>query len=142
MDSPSSRSLKLLIHTFIGSRLAILAENGSGMTLADKLVNYVSIAIFSLLGLAVGLVIYRRTMAHAGELAREDAMNENGDSDFEDSGSSLIDPEDAAALMSDDDISLWEAQRSQYRDSVDEADADHKAHRSEDGRDQSSSAPT
>jgi uncharacterized membrane protein YdjX (TVP38/TMEM64 family) len=103
---------KLLVHVFIGSRLAILAEQGDKMTVGDKAINYISILLGSAVGIAVGLVIYRRTMARAAEIAREDAGTrsaEEGEGLFVDADADeLLDPEDAAALMSDDDVSLWE----------------------------------
>ena len=92
------------------------------MTMKDRFINYLSMAIGGSIGIGVGLVIYRRTMARAEELAREEAMQaaaEEGDGGFEDSEITLMDPEDAAALMSDDDVSLWEANNDDYRDETD-----------------------
>lgn len=120
-------SPKLLVHVFIGSRLALLAEKGDQMSAGDKAINYVSMAIGGAVGLTVGLIIYRRTMARAAELARNDARGaaaEEGDAGYEDvESSSLIDPEDAAVLMSDDDISLWGRDDAVYRDEDDDEDA-------------------
>ncbi|KAK4132444.1 hypothetical protein BT67DRAFT_336937, partial [Trichocladium antarcticum] len=62
---------KLFVHVFIGSRLALLAESGDKMTGWDLAINYASMGVFGLLGFAVGVFIYRRTMARAAELARE-----------------------------------------------------------------------
>ncbi|GAO13812.1 uncharacterized protein UV8b_03958 [Ustilaginoidea virens] len=106
---------KLLIHIFIGSRLAILAEQGDKMSARDKAINYIGIALGSAAGLAVGLVIYRRTMARAAQLAREQGADtgdaEQGLAAYDDSEAALLDPEDAAAvMMADDDVSLWEGQ--------------------------------
>ncbi|OAA33756.1 TLG2-vesicle protein of 38 kDa [Moelleriella libera RCEF 2490] len=116
---------KLLIHVFIGSRLAILAEQGNNMTAGDKAINYIAMAVGGAIGLAVGLVIYRRTMARAAELARrgeaaadaaergqqQQRLAVDGYDDDNDATTTLLDPEDAAAaiMMSDDDVSLWEA---------------------------------
>lgn len=82
------------------------------MTIGDKAINYLSMAVFGGVGLGVGYVIYRRTMDRAAELGEEDtyAAAEEGDSRYEDRQSTLIDPEDAAAIMSDDDVSLWDTQ--------------------------------
>lgn len=110
-------SPKLLVHVFIGSRIALLAEKGDRMTAGDKAINYLSMLIGASVGIAVGLVIYRRTMARAAQLARDDGLDptalattaEEGEAGYLDSDNSpLMDPEDAAVLMSDDDISLWE----------------------------------
>ncbi|KAK4105487.1 hypothetical protein N658DRAFT_417324 [Parathielavia hyrcaniae] len=132
---------KLLVHVFIGSRLALLAESGDKMTGWDLAINYISMAVFGLLGFAVGLLIYRRTMARAAELAREaeleagDALLDNtgADDDLEQGvlgvdleNGRMVDPDelDAAALMDDDDISLWDAAGGVgYRDSWDDEPA-------------------
>ncbi|KAI9166970.1 Golgi apparatus membrane protein tvp38 [Paramyrothecium foliicola] len=117
---------KLLVHVFIGSRLALLAEQGDKMTAGDKAINYISIFVGSAVGIITGLIIYRRTMARAAEIAREDAANlaaEDGEAGYEDADATMLDPEDAAALMSDDDVSLWETQPDAYRD---EDDSEHR----------------
>lgn len=110
----------MLVHVFIGSRLAALAED-ENMSLGAKAVNWMSMIVGGGIGAAVGLIIYRRTMARAAELAREDAMAggaaEQGDAGYEDAeASTLMDPDDAAELMSDDDMSLWDTQVDDYRD--------------------------
>lgn len=64
---------KLLIHVFIGSRLAVIARTREKMTLADRAVNYSSIGIGAVVGFGVGLYIYRQTMARARELEAEEA---------------------------------------------------------------------
>ena len=51
---------KLLIHIFIGTRLAALAKNGGKMDTGTKLVNYASIAFSSILGAATAWFIYQR----------------------------------------------------------------------------------
>ncbi len=152
-------SPKLAVHVFIGSRLALLAESGDKMSAGDKAINYLSMIFGGVLGFAVGLLIYRRTMARAAELATSEGL-ENGDIDGlgavgdldgderaaaeEDSYGMYADGErsrlmrgggpaggvdtDAAALMDDDDISLWgsdgidpaAAAAGGYRDSWDE----------------------
>lgn len=114
-------SPKLLVHVFIGSRLALLAEKGDEMGFGDKLVNYLSMGVGGLVGAGVGYFIYRRTMARAAELAREEAEagrpfeEGRGRVDYADEDGAggedarLMDPNDAAALMvDDDDISLWD----------------------------------
>jgi len=122
-------SPKLLIHVFIGSRLALIAENGGKMDAGTKAINYASIIIGSVIGAAVGWFIYRKTMARARELEEEELENglqENGlvirgrDRSYTDmDGNEDI---DAAALMDPDDISLWnqeegiESREHVYRD--------------------------
>ncbi|KAL7798072.1 hypothetical protein V8C37DRAFT_418562 [Trichoderma ceciliae] len=104
---------KLLIHIFIGSRLAIIAEEGDSMSLRDKIVNYTGMIIGGAIGAAAGIIVYRRTMARAEELAREEATinaAEEGAGGYEDTDDTLMDPEDAAHVMGDDDVSLWETQ--------------------------------
>ncbi|KAI0140953.1 hypothetical protein F4776DRAFT_661777 [Hypoxylon sp. NC0597] len=130
---------KLLVHVFIGSRLALLAETGDKMSVGDKVVNYMSMLLGSVLGIALSLFIYRRTMARAKELAREEAA-ENGvaiDGDeelnYEDLEEGVLSgiggsgrqqrpgEADEAALMDDDDISLWDTDGVEdgYRDESD-----------------------
>lgn len=63
---------KLLIHVFIGSRLAAIARSGEKMTAGTRAVNYASIAIGALVGAFTGWYIYRKTMARAAELEAEE----------------------------------------------------------------------
>ncbi|KAM7208027.1 hypothetical protein V8F20_001573 [Naviculisporaceae sp. PSN 640] len=65
---------KLAIHVFIGSRLALLVESGDKMSAGDRAINYISMILFGIMGAAVGIIIYRRTMARAAELAREEGL--------------------------------------------------------------------
>lgn len=122
-------SPKLLVHVFIGSRLALLAEKGDEMGFGDKLVNYLSMGVGGLVGAGVGYFIYRRTMARAAELAREEAETgrpfEEGRTrtDYADEDGAggedarLMDPNDAAALMvDDDDISLWDQDNGEFEE--------------------------
>lgn len=123
-------SPKLLVHVFIGSRLALLAEKGDEMGFGDRMVNYISMLVSGAVGVGVGYFIFRRTMARAAELAREEDGGEAGrplardggsggayvdDADDDEAGlgeggGRLMDPNDAAALMvDDDDISLWDS---------------------------------
>ncbi|KAL2072516.1 hypothetical protein VTL71DRAFT_11859 [Oculimacula yallundae] len=108
-------SPKLLIHVFIGSRLASIAENGGKMDGKTKAINYASIAFGAILGATVGFIIYQRTMARAKELeieALEAGTAEgglvvgSGVRSYSDLGGGA--DNDAAALMGDDDISLWD----------------------------------
>jgi hypothetical protein len=52
-------------------------------------------------------------MARAAELALEEAgaiAAEEGEGGYEDRDDTLLDPEDAAHAMGDDDVSLWDTQ--------------------------------
>lgn|SRR4051812_20314843 len=101
----------------------MLVEKGDKMTAGDKAINYLSMLLGGLVGLTVGLIIYRRTMARAAELARDTALAEEaeeGEAGYEDGDTTLLDPEDAAVLMSDDDISLWDRDDGGYRDEPEE----------------------
>ncbi|KAJ4422151.1 Tlg2-vesicle protein [Gnomoniopsis sp. IMI 355080] len=131
-------SPKLLVHVFIGSRLALLAEKGDEMGFGDRLVNYVSMLVGACVGMGVGYFIYQRTMARAAELAREDgggvgAQPLVGDSVYEDDaedgeGARLMNPDDAAALMVDaDDISLWDAAGDEDWNDADGPEVGHAA---------------
>jgi uncharacterized membrane protein YdjX (TVP38/TMEM64 family) len=51
---------KLLIHVFIGSRLAELAKSGEKMDAATKVINYLSIAFGAVLGAATAWFIYKK----------------------------------------------------------------------------------
>ncbi|KAK2601727.1 Tlg2-vesicle protein [Conoideocrella luteorostrata] len=119
---------KLLIHVFIGSRLAILVEEGDKMSAGDKAINYIGMAVGGIIGFAVGLAIYRRTMARAAELARQEGGEldeaEEGQGGYDDTDATLMDPEDAAAIMSDDDVSLWETQGNDSWDAYNDDDDD------------------
>ncbi|KAF7894352.1 uncharacterized protein EAF01_009803 [Botrytis porri] len=118
---------KLLIHVFIGSRLGSLAGDEE-MDASTKLINYASIIIGAGLGATVGYIIYQRTMARAKELEIEELEAANGDvaagrrvvAEYSDSNN------DDAALMNDDDISLWDNEDAQtgYTDFVDEDGGD------------------
>ncbi|GAP86220.1 putative tlg2-vesicle protein of 38 kda protein [Rosellinia necatrix] len=127
---------KLLIHVFIGDRLAQLADS-EDMPTSARVINYLSILFGSVVGITVGWFVYQRTMRRAKELALEEAAATDGDgillpdeSDYQDVEEGVLGPvqtrrvgeSDAAALMDDDDISLWDATESPrglYRDDDD-----------------------
>lgn len=122
-------SPKLLIHVFIGHRLAAIAESGGKMDGATKAVNYASIILGSVLGATVGYIIYQRTMARARELEIEELEAGNGQalSPATNPGYNDLDDEDAAALMVDpDDISMWdrEDREAGYRDEFTDDEGD------------------
>jgi uncharacterized membrane protein YdjX (TVP38/TMEM64 family) len=111
-------SPKLLIHVFIGSRLAIIAESeGKKMDAQTKAVNYISIILGAVLGAAVGWIIYQRTVARARELEIEEleaGQRQGIAREYSDSGE--LGESDAAALMNDDDISLWDNDEGAFGD--------------------------
>ncbi|KAK6843369.1 tlg2-vesicle protein of 38 kda [Apiospora arundinis] len=143
-----------LPYSLSNGRLAMLG--GDAMTAGDKAINYLSMLFGMVLGTAIGLVIYRRTMARAKELALEEAaetggiidpegempFGEYGDDDDLEQGvlsttttisgggsrSARRGESDAAALMDDDDISLWEtdAMEHSYRDDESTNETTHK----------------
>ena len=78
-------SPKLLIHVFIGDRLAALMRGGGeGMDPVTKAANYLGIAAGVVVGIATGVVIYRRTVARARQLEAEMLAEEEGlGGDFE-----------------------------------------------------------
>lgn len=51
---------KLLIHVFIGSRLAAIARSGEKMDGTTKAINYASIVIGAIIGIGTGWFIYQR----------------------------------------------------------------------------------
>jgi uncharacterized membrane protein YdjX (TVP38/TMEM64 family) len=147
-------SPKLLIHVFIGNRLALLAESGGRMDASTKAINYASIIIGSIIGTAVGYIIYQRTMARsreleiaeleAGNLSPEEAAAVRGDlrreySDLDGIGEEEELDLDAAALMNDDDISLWDNERVErlgngYRDEFTDEEGLSKGDRGNEAR--------
>ena len=106
-------SPKLLIHVFIGSRMAAIAEDGGKMDTSTKIVNWVSIILGLVLGLAVGYIIYQKTMARAAELEIEEleAARESrhpGERRYSDDSRITADSDAVALDMDVDDISLWD----------------------------------
>jgi uncharacterized membrane protein YdjX (TVP38/TMEM64 family) len=106
-------SPKLLIHVFIGSRMAAIGEQGGKMDASTKAINWASIIIGGILGVGVGYVIYQKTISRAKELEIEDLEAGRAqvprERRYSDEGLLGEDVDtDAAALMNDDDISLWD----------------------------------
>ncbi|KAI1821257.1 hypothetical protein F4861DRAFT_480126 [Xylaria intraflava] len=137
---------KLLIHVFIGDRLAQLAENDD-MPLSTRIVNYLSIAFGLVVGVTVGWVVYQRTMRRANEIAVEEALVTDGDSvsladelGYGDVEEGVLGPAqrqseeaDCAALMNDDDISLWDTTEDHPTIYRDEDDSDTRPNRTKGG---------
>ncbi|KAJ6099631.1 hypothetical protein N7467_001166 [Penicillium canescens] len=61
-------SPKLLVPTFIGSRIRLLSEKGEQMSAGSKAVNICSIIVTVSIGIFTGWYIYQRTLARAKEL--------------------------------------------------------------------------
>ncbi|KAK6614096.1 tlg2-vesicle protein of 38 kda [Botrytis cinerea] len=101
---------KLFIHVFIGSRLGSLAGDEE-MDASTKLINYASIII----GAGLGATIEELEAANGDVAAGRRVAAEYSDANNDD-----------AALMNDDDISLWDNEDAQtgYTDFVDEDEAD------------------
>ena len=62
---------KLFIAVFVGSRLAVIARSGEKMDAGTKAINWASIILGVLLGVATGWLIYTRTMARSRQLEAE-----------------------------------------------------------------------
>lgn len=103
---------KLLIHVFIGSRLANLAEGGEKMDASTKAINYASIIIGGVIGVAVGYMIYQRTIARAKELEIEELEAARGEGGERVEGYFDGAPIEGAQGMDEDDISLWDNEES------------------------------
>ncbi|KAI1756747.1 hypothetical protein F4782DRAFT_483980 [Xylaria castorea] len=125
---------KLLVHVFIGDRLAQLADNDD-MPTSTRIVNYLSIFFGSVLGIAVGWFVFQRTMRRAKELALEEAGAADGnvnELDYGDVEEGILGPvqtrwsgeSDSAALMDDDDVSLWDVPGDAHDTYRDESDID------------------
>ena len=111
-------SPKLLIHVFIGHRLAHIAEHEGSMDMKTRIINYCSIIFGVTIGAIVGFVIYRKTMKRAKELEIEELEASRGElgGDLGRTYGDLSEDADVAALMSDDDISLWNQDGYGFRD--------------------------
>ncbi|KAF8246007.1 hypothetical protein K440DRAFT_655405 [Wilcoxina mikolae CBS 423.85] len=106
---------KLMIHIWIGQRLAILAAAEQKMDGKTKALNYCSIAGGIILGVLTGWIIYKRTLKRPAQLEAEERargeVEEEGllvvpDEDFEDMREDV--EQDLGILMgdetSDDDV--------------------------------------
>ena len=106
---------KLLVHVFVGSRLAAIAEAGGEMDTLTRIINYASILGFGVLGAGVGYVIYQKTVERARQIEEEESqvlVDRDGgyfEGIEEEEGEEA---EETDALVhgefGDDDISLWD----------------------------------
>jgi hypothetical protein len=101
---------KLMLHIFIGSQLAKIADSGEKMPAGAKALSYVSIAIGAIAGVATGWWMYKKTKERAAQLEAEEragvrrSSTEDLDDEYADSPGAL---EAGATLREDDDdISL------------------------------------
>ncbi|CAF9922045.1 MAG: Tlg2-vesicle protein [Heterodermia speciosa] len=69
---------KLLIHIFIGSRLAAIAKSGEKMDAGTKAINWISIIVGMIIGAVTGWLIYRRTVARSQQLEAEERNKVRG----------------------------------------------------------------
>ncbi|MCJ1306434.1 Tlg2-vesicle protein [Agyrium rufum] len=65
---------KLLIHVFVGSRLAAIAERGGKMDAGTKAINYASIVGGIILGAGTGFLIYRRMQQRVKQIEAEERL--------------------------------------------------------------------
>ena len=122
---------KLLIHIFVGSRLAAIAESGEKMDLGTKLINYFSIFAFTILGIVVGYLIYERTTERARQIEEEEEahlVEEGGADGYSEEYSERQSGETDG--WGEDDVSLWDndepalVSQEAYRDGWDSDDRD------------------
>ncbi|KAI9828739.1 MAG: Tlg2-vesicle protein [Thelocarpon impressellum] len=88
---------KLLTHVFIGRQLARIAESGGKMSGQARLINYTSIALGGVLGMAVGWIIYSKTVARARELEAEERAGPGGRASVDSGFADDPDADDMAA---------------------------------------------
>ena len=110
---------KLLIAVFIGSRLAAIAKSREKMDSRTKAINWASIIIGVVLGIATGWLIYTRTLARSRQLEAEGRGNARQATS--DSPVFADDPEEHAAtatLIRDDQIDFLHEGGEGYRDEL------------------------
>jgi hypothetical protein len=105
-------SPKLMIHVFIGGRLAAIARNGNTMDATTKAVNYISIIGGMIFGAVTGYLIYQRTVARSQQLEAEERAKINHRT------LDLSDPDDLA-----DDLGAYEEHVGAVGDDIDFPDS-------------------
>ncbi|MCJ1414353.1 Tlg2-vesicle protein [Xylographa parallela] len=116
-------SPKLLIHVFIGSRLAAINKSDP----LGKAVNWASIIGGMILGAVTGWLIYSRTVARARQLEKEEApkARARGLSHPDEFADELDGGEEEMGAAADDDIDFLEREGG-YRDEDEEAEEGFK----------------
>jgi len=95
-------SPKLMLHVWIGARLAMLAEAEQKMDVKTKVLNWCSIVGGLVLGVATGWIIYKRTIKRAKQLEAEERAKlrphrQSRNSSFDDEQGYTDDAEDLEA---------------------------------------------
>lgn len=118
-------SPKLMVHVFIGDRLAAIARSGDQMDRTTKAINWASIIGGGILGVVTGYLIYQRTVARSEELEAQErsrlsqhARSLSHPDEFSDDSGAYEEQLGAG----DDDIDFLdpEVEGGQYRDDFDE----------------------
>jgi len=122
-------SPKLMIHVFIGDRLAAIARSGDKMDRGTKAINYASIIGGIILGAVTGYLIYQRTVARSEELEAQErsklSQRARGLSHPDEFADDLGAYEEQLGATDDDiDFLNPEVEGGQYRDDSDE-EGDH-----------------
>ncbi|MCJ1463661.1 Tlg2-vesicle protein [Pseudocyphellaria aurata] len=120
---------KLIIHVFIGSRLAAIAKSGGKMDTTTKVINWASIIGGLIIGALTAWFIYSRTLARSREIETEERSRRRPaprGSDFSD------DPEEQATiatLLRNDQIDFLDEENDQddYMDVFSDDDDDENA---------------
>lgn len=115
----------LMVHVFIGDRLAAIARSGDQMDRTTKAINWASIIGGGILGVVTGYLIYQRTVARSEELEAQErsrlsqhARSLSHPDEFSDDSEAYGEQLGAG----DDDIDFLdpEVEGGQYRDDFDE----------------------
>lgn len=123
-------SPKLMIHVFVGDRLAAIARSGDKMDRTTKAINYASIIGGMILGVVTGYLIYQRTVARSEELEAQERSKLNqrarGLSHPDEFADDLGAYEEQVGA-GDDDIDFLDpdVENEQYKDDFDE-ERDHR----------------
>lgn len=110
---------KLVIHVFIGSRLAALGESGEKMDIKTKAINYASIIFGLCFGVTTGYLIYNKTKKRAAELEAEQLEDGHAQPprlSREYSDDPLKSRENPSLRRGRDDISLHDHEEDEYQD--------------------------
>lgn len=95
---------KLMIHIFIGSRLAAIAKSGDKMDATTKAINWASIIGGLIMGVLTAWFIYSRTLARSREIEAEERSRRRPAPRGSDFSDDLEEQATAAELLRDDQI--------------------------------------